>query len=45
MSSRRAFGYFCCPICCHHSSMVATAKTEVSWSTPTETQALSSAMS
>jgi hypothetical protein len=25
--------------------MVATAKTEVSWSTPTETQALSSARS
>src|SRR6266511_862630 len=45
MSSLRAFGYLVRPICCHHFSIVATANTEVSWSTPTLTQALPSAVS
>src|SRR6266511_3719933 len=45
MSSLRAFGYLVRPICCHHFSIVATANTEVSWSKPTLTQALSSARS
>src|SRR6266540_775498 len=45
MISLRAFGYLVRPICCHHFSIVATANTEVSWSTPTLTQALSSARS
>ena len=28
------------PMCCHYLSIVATAKTDVSWSMPTKTQAL-----
>ena len=40
MKILRAWGYFFLPMCCHHLVIVATAKTEVSWSMPTETQAL-----
>jgi len=45
MKILRASGYFLLPMCSHHLLMVATAKTEVSWSMPTETQALLSVTS
>jgi hypothetical protein len=40
MKILRALGYFFLHMYCHHLSIVVTAKTEVSWSMPTDTQAL-----